>query len=242
MCTKDKPAIAVLRWESGKVPKGLMQLESLPGNSTNVDTYPFPVKFVEVPGACVETIITNPSEIVLNRMIEICKTLEKEGIRAVATSCGFNAIFQQKVAEAINIPFFSSSLLLVPMMHSAIGKKGSIAVITANKGSLTEKHMRECGIRNDMKVRVFGLEEANEWRKIFDDPDKDFDMQSVENEIVETAVEAVRLNNDVKAIVLECTDLPPFAKKISERTGLMVVDFTTMMCFVADALGVRTMY
>ena len=36
--------IAILRWESGHVPQGLMQLEQLPGNSTNLASYPFPVK------------------------------------------------------------------------------------------------------------------------------------------------------------------------------------------------------
>lgn len=29
-----KPKIAILRWEEGLVPQGLMQLEELPGNST----------------------------------------------------------------------------------------------------------------------------------------------------------------------------------------------------------------
>ena len=43
--------IAILRWESGHVPQGLMQLEQLPGNSTNLASYPFPVKLVEVKGA-----------------------------------------------------------------------------------------------------------------------------------------------------------------------------------------------
>ena len=96
MSDNNKPKIAILRWEKGMVPKGLIQLEALPGNSTNPNTYPFPVRFVEVPGACAETVITHPDEKVLQSMTQICKTLEKDGIKLIATSCGFNAVFQQR--------------------------------------------------------------------------------------------------------------------------------------------------
>lgn len=94
---EKKAKIAILRWEQGLVPEGLMQLEAMPGNSTNPETFPFPVKLVEVPGACVETVITHPSQQLLADMIEISKGLvEKDGIKAISTSCGFNAIFQKR--------------------------------------------------------------------------------------------------------------------------------------------------
>lgn len=35
-----KPKIALLRWEKGQVCDALMQLETLPGNSTNPASYP----------------------------------------------------------------------------------------------------------------------------------------------------------------------------------------------------------
>ncbi|MBD8989135.1 MAG: aspartate/glutamate racemase family protein, partial [Clostridiales bacterium] len=90
--------IAILRWESGHVPQGLMQLEQLPGNSTNLASYPFPVKLVEVKGANTDTVILHPSQKLLEDMIQLAKELEKEGVRAITTSCGFNAIFQEALA------------------------------------------------------------------------------------------------------------------------------------------------
>ena len=38
MSDNNKPKIAILRWEKGMVPKGLIQLEALPGKSTNPNT------------------------------------------------------------------------------------------------------------------------------------------------------------------------------------------------------------
>ena len=238
-----KPKIAILRWGEGLVPQGLMQLEELPGNSTNPKSYPFPVRMIHVPGACVETVITHPSQELLENMISICKKLrDEEGILAISTSCGFNAVFQQKLAEGTKMPIFSSSLLQVPFVQNIIGKNRTVAVLTANKGALTKEHFHACGITDDMHVEVIGLENAKEWSKIFDEPDEAFDMQKVQIEIVSAAEEAVRANPEIGAFVLECTDLPPFARKISETTGLPVFDFVSMMSHVAIALGELPIY
>ena len=113
--------IAILRWESGHVPQGLMQLEQLPGNSTNLASYPFPVKLVEVKGANTDTVILHPSQKLLEDMIQLAKELEKEGVRAITTSCGFNAIFQEALANAVDIPVFTSSLLQVPFAQALVG-------------------------------------------------------------------------------------------------------------------------
>lgn len=238
-----KAKIAILRWEEGNVPEGLLQLETMPGNSTNRASYPFPVRLVHVPGACVETIITHPSQEVLNRMIDISKKLaEEEGIQAISTSCGFNAVFQRQLAGALDVPVFTSSLLQVPFVRQMIGRDKTVAVITANKGALTRDHLEFCGITEEMKVEIFGLENAKEFRKIFDCPDDRFDMEAVEDEIVNTAVEAVKQNPNIGGIVLECTDLPPFARKIGQAVGLPVFDFVSMMGHVAMSLGEVTFY
>lgn len=42
-------------------------------NSTNLKSYPFPVKLVYVEGANVETVITHPSQELLANMIRISK-------------------------------------------------------------------------------------------------------------------------------------------------------------------------
>lgn len=240
---KRKAKIAILRWEEGKVPEGLMQLETLPGNSTNPASYPFPVRLVPVPGACVETIITHPSQEVLNRMIGISKKLVvEEGILAISTSCGFNAVFQRQLADALDVPVFTSSLLQVPFVGQMIGDGKKVGVITANKGALTKEHLKFCGITEAHKVEIFGLENAREFRKIFDCPQEPFCLTAVESEIVNVAVEGVKQVPEMGAIVLECTDLPPFARKISQAVGLPVFDFVTMMGHVAMSLGEVTFY
>ena len=174
--------IAILRWESGHVPQGLMQLEQLPGNSTNLASYPFPVKLVEVKGANTDTVILHPSQKLLEDMIQLAKELEKEGVRAITTSCGFNAIFQEALAN------------------------------------------------------------APEWSKIFDHPDDSFDMDLVTEEILNVARQGVKDHPEIGAIVLECTDLPPFARRIREELDIPVFDFNSMIGHVAMALSLVKLY
>lgn len=234
---QDPPALAVFCWEAGQAPRGLVQLEALPGNSTNPATYPFPVRFCRIEGANLDTVLENPSQLVLRRMIEQGHRLAAEGIRAITTSCGFNAVFQQDLAEALDIPVFTSSLLQVPLVSRLIPSGKKIGIVTAKKAALRAEHLRAVGISEEMAVAVFGLEECREWNKIFRAPDDDMDLDAVAGEVVETATRAARTHPEIAAIVLECTDLPPFAPSIRKATGLPVYDYTTLVRFVAASLG-----
>ena len=234
--------IAILRWESGQVPRGLLQLETMPGNSTNPASYPFPVRLVEVKGANAETVILRPSRVILERMIALVKQLEQEGVRAVTTSCGFNAIFQKELAEAVDIPVFTSSLLQVPFAQAIVGKHRSVGIITANRASLTLAHLQACGITEDMNYYIRGLEDCPQWRKIYESPEEPFDMEAVGREIMGAVESGIDDHPNTGIIVLECTDLPPYAEAIRERFDLPVLDINSLIGYVALSLGDLRLY
>ncbi len=233
----ESPRIGILCWEAGQVPRGLVQLESLKGNSTNPESYPFPVRFCRVQGANIQTILENPDRNVLARMIDEARNMVSEGVRAISTSCGFNAIFQHELADGLDVPAFTSSLLQLPMVNRILGGKREIAVITAKKAALREDHFRAVGITPDMPVHVFGMEECPEWNKIFVAPDDDVDLEIIRQEVVDTAMKAIAERPGIGAFVLECTDLPPFAQPIREATGRPVFDFISLINHVSEALG-----
>lgn len=232
-----RPSVAILCWEEGQVPRGLVQLESLRGNSTNADSYAYPVRFSRIEGANVETVLENPDRKILERMIDESRRLvAEEGIRAVTTSCGFNALFQRELARSLDVPVFTSSLLQVPLVSSLIGGK-TVAVITAKKRALKEEHLRAVAIAPSLPLEIIGMEEAPEWNKIFVAPDEEIDLDVVAREVVDRACEAKGRDRSIGAFVLECTDLPPFAQAVRETTGLPVFDFITLVDWVQAALG-----
>jgi hypothetical protein len=231
-----KAEIGILCWEAGHVPRGLVQLESLVGNSTNPDSYAFPVRFCRVKGANIHTILENPSREVLETMIAEAQAMAADGVRAITTSCGFNAIFQEELAEAVDVPVFTSSLLQVPFAQKIAGRKSEVAILTAKAAALKPEHLAAAGITRTDNLHIHGLEGCPQWSKIFTSPDEDMDLAAVRKEIVGVALEAVRSRPQTRAFVLECTDLPPFAEEIRLETGLPVFDFITLVNYAYAAL------
>jgi len=234
MATSKAPLIGILRWEEGCVPRGLMQLEELRGNSTNPETFEFPVKYAFVKGANVHTILENPCPKVLQTMISEARKMEEQGVRAITTSCGFNAIFQRELADAVNIPVFTSSLMQIPFVQNILSKQRTVGVITARKSALTAKHLQNAGIQNQDSIYVEGLEET-EWKKIHLTPDEDLDVAQVKQDIIQLACSMME-KSDIGAFVLECTDLPPFAEAIRKTTGRPVFDFVTLTNYAYQAI------
>ncbi|UUZ71629.1 aspartate/glutamate racemase family protein [Polaromonas sp. P1(28)-8] len=201
--------IGVLCWEKGQVPKGLRQLETLVGNSTNPASYDYPVRFNPVRGANVHTILENPDPTVLRAMIADAQTMAAEGIKAITTSCGFNAIFQQELAESVSVPVFTSSLLQVPFAKRIHGPKSEICILTANAGALRPEHLSSVGITNTEGLHILGLEQCEEWNRMFAEPDVEIDLAAIEQEVLGAALRALEAHPGISAFVLECTDLPP---------------------------------
>lgn len=218
------------------MPKGLQQLETLPGNSTNPASYGYPVRFHHVRGANVHTILENPDSTVLGTMIADAKTMASEGVRAISTSCGFNAIFQRELAAAAGVPVFTSSLLQVPLARQICGPDGEICIITAYSSALGLGHLKAVGIDSMDKLHIMGLEHCAEWNRIFAEPDAEIDLDVIEQEVLGTARRALMEHPGIRAFVLECTDLPPYSAAIRQQTGLPVFDFITMANYLHSAV------
>ena len=157
--------------------------------------------------------------------------MEEQGIGAITTSCGFNSIFQRELADSVNIPVFTSSLMQIPFVLNMIRKQQAVGVITAKKSALSEQHLENVGINKQMLIQIQGMEACTEWNKIFSSPDKDINISIVENDIVSRACSMME-RSDIGAFVLECTDLPPFSNAVRKATGRPVFDFVTLTNFV----------
>lgn len=225
--SSKRPLIGILCWEKGSSPRGLAQLETLPGNSTNPETFAFPLSCRRIKGANIHTILETPCRKVLKSMIDEARNMERQGIRAITTSCGFNAVFQKELADAVRVPVFTSSLMQVPLVQQMLGKERTVGVITAQKAALTEKHLQSVGIDSRAAIHIEGLEACTEWNKIFSSPDEKIDIPTVATDVVRMACSMTE-KTDIGAFVLECTDLPPFADAIRRATGRPVFDFVTL--------------
>jgi hypothetical protein len=212
----------------------------IPGNVGNASTYDFPVRIVNVPDLPTDwwCDARGPDATRLAKVIETARKLEAEGVRAITTGCGFYAIFQREVAEAVRIPVFTSPLLMVPMVHRMLGAKGRVGILTAGAKNLGQRHFEAVGIDPDViPLGIVGLEDCDEFRRVILEESKvEADIDAMEAEVVDAAKKLLRLYPDTEAFVFECSDLPPFSKAVQDVTGLPVFDFITMTRWVYAAV------
>src|SRR3989475_5934874 len=87
------------------------------GDVGNAATFPFPVRYHRVSGATPDLVVRRGAEGLLPAFVQGARALEGEGVGAITTSCGFLAKYQQELAAAVRVPVFTSSLLMVPLVH-----------------------------------------------------------------------------------------------------------------------------
>ena len=239
---EKKPKICILRWEEGQVLPAQLQLESLPGNSTNPASYPFEVMMLRVKGANMDTIEENPCQEMLDRFIVVCKELAAQGVKAITTSCGFTAYYQEGLAAAVPELVFTSALLQVPFIQTMVGPNRKVAVLTANKHHLREEHLRRAKIVDRDHLVILCLFDHPEWGGIYTHPNEEFNLEAVTDEVVGVVRKGLEENSDIGAVVLECTDLPPDSTRIRDELGIPVFDINTMISYVALSLNEYKMF
>ena len=58
------------------------------------------------------------------------------------------------------------------------------------------------------------------------------DVEAVEHEVVEAALQVQEEHPDVGALLLECSDLPPYSAAVQAATGLPVFDWIGFINYV----------
>lgn len=211
---------------------GVLMLETvfprIPGDVGNGWTFDFPVMYRQVTGANPTSVVKNADPALLKPFIEGAQALEAAGCKAIATSCGFLVMFQKEMAAAVNVPVISSSLLQVPFVSRLLGPDKKVGIITAKASSLTEKHFKGAGMEG-CSFAIQGMEEFPEFFRTFIENHDTMDVEKATAEMREAGRKLVRENPGVGAIVLECTNMPPFAYAVQEATGLPVYDVVTLI-------------
>jgi len=216
-------------------PIGILLLDffapHVPGDVANHSTYNFPVKYELIEGMTFDKLL-NRDKSAFDILLQAAKKLQAEGVRGITADCGFFALFQNELAAELDIPVFLSSLLQVPFINSTIGKHGKVGIISAVGKNLDDPaFLGSIGIDYD-RVRVKGLENEKYFPGFGIYETGELYQDEVEKEVVKIALEHIKEDPQIKAILLECSMMPPYGKAVSEATGLPVFDFITMINYM----------
>lgn len=221
------------RQQVGGYSVGIVYIENvnypiMPGNVVNAYTYDFPVRMMAVPNLTNDRLF-NADPSIADDIIATAKHLvEREGVRAISSACGFFGNFHRQVADALDVPVALSSLVQLPWLKNMIKPSQKIGVLTANAAALTPELFKNCGVDDFSNVVVRDMMHSEEFAAVVDMRGH-FDNAKARSEVVDAALSLMEGDDDIGAILLECSDMPPYAAAIQEATQLPVFDFITLI-------------
>lgn len=204
------------------------QFPRLMGDIGNALTWPFPVRYRVVHGALPERMAQpEPDAALLEPFVDAARQLAANGVRAIATSCGFLAAYQAELAAAVTVPVFSSALLQVPMAARTIRPGRRVAILTARE-VLTERHFNGAGwSAQDIPIVQAAPPPDSHFIATFVGNAPTADVAQLRRETAQLT-ERVMQEHAVGAIVLECANLSPFAQIVRRISGVPVFDLYTL--------------
>ncbi len=121
--------------------------------------------------------------------------------------------------------FAASSLMQLPMVARSLGKGRVPGVLTYDAGSLGPENFEANGA--DPTTPFVGMPQGGAFHGLIEGG-QPHDPVAMEREIVEAARDLLARRPDVGAIVLECTNMPPFAHSVAKACSLPVFDILTL--------------
>ena len=223
-------------------PLGILMLEArfarIPGDMGNAGTWPFPVLYRVVRGASPERVVLDGARGLLPAFLEAAEELVRLGAEAITTNCGFLSLFQQQLAAHVRVPVATSSLMQVPWVQALLPPGRRVGLVTVCAATLTPAHLAAAGVPPDTPVA--GTEGGREFYRVLIGAEKDdLDATLAEQDILAAGRDLVAQHPDVGAIVLECTNMPPYAAALRAALGLPVYDIYSMVSWFHAGLRPR---
>lgn len=210
------------------------RFERFPGDIGHPETWPFPVRFRIVAGASAAAATGPDPAGLLAPFIAAGQAMVAEGACAITTSCGFLAIHQKAMAAALPVPVASSALLQAPMIAASLPPGKRLGILTFRAETLSAAHLAGAGC--DPAVPVRGLRPGCAMqRDILGGPPAGFAQR--EADVLQAAEDLQAAMPDLGAILLECTNFPPYAPAIRRALGVPVFDVLTLIAGWRHSLG-----
>ncbi|NOX70507.1 MAG: aspartate/glutamate racemase family protein [Gammaproteobacteria bacterium] len=206
----------------------------IPGDIGNKNTWPFATKFRVVHRALPVDVVFEKAAGLLDDFIEAATSLVAEGVSGITTSCGFLSLFQQDLSNAVNVPVASSSLMQASMVKRLLPTQRQVGILTVSDEALTEEHLRCAAVPEG--TPVVGMSADTEFSRVFLTNQPTLDVQKACSELVATAKMLVNDHPRVGAIILECTNMAPYAHAIGQATGLPVFSMYTFVSWFQAGL------
>lgn len=194
------------------------------GDVGHPDSFDFPVVYKTVYGATPEVIVVNDPRPWVDAFIDAGRDLVEAGCTGLATTCGFLTLVRDDVAKACGVPVAASALECVARVGDGLLDGQVPGILTISQASLSPAHLAAGGVPKGVPIQ--GVDGGHFAKAILGNKTT-LDTDAARREMVEGALALCEANPNVGAIVLECTNMPPYAAEIAAATGRPVHSILT---------------
>ena len=213
-------------------PLGILMLEArfprIPGDMGNAATWPFPVLYKVVEGATPDAVVLKGAAGQLPAFLDAAAELVAHGAEAITTNCGFLSLFQRELAEHVRVPVATSSMIQVPWVQATLPPGKKVGMLTVSGSTLTPRHLEAAGVSAD--TPFVGTEGGREFFRVLILGEKtDMDVALAQQDILDAGRTLMKSHPDIGAIVLECTNMPPYAHALREALNVPIYDIYSLI-------------
>lgn len=217
---------------------GILMLETrfprIPGDIGNAMTWPFPVQYRVVRNATPDRIVRQDATAFADAFIDAAKDLVASGCDGITTNCGFLSIIQDQLAAQIPVPVATSSLMQVAPVQAMLPPGKRVGIMTISKETLTPAHLSAAKV--PANTPVIGTENGQAFTRDILGDAAEIDFDACRQDMRDAARELIETHDDIGAIVLECTNMTPYAAEIRRLTGLPVFSIYTFLTWFQQGL------
>jgi len=220
---------------------GILMLEArfprVPGDMGNAATFPFPVQYRLVEGATPARVVREGAAGLLGPFVDAARDLVRHGVDGITTNCGFLSLFQDELAAAVDVPVATSSLMQVALVNRLLPPGRRAGILTISGSTLSAAHLAAAGVPGNTPIGT--TEDGKEFTRVILGDEPTLDVALAEADNVRAAQDLCARHSGVGAIVLECTNMTPYAAAIATATGRPVFTPADFVAWFRAALVPR---
>ncbi len=219
-------------------PVGILMLDArfprVPGDMGNALTWPFPVHYKIVRGASPDQVVRHNAQGLVPDFIAAARELVADGVDGITTNCGFLSLFQDELAHAVNVPVVASALMQVPILQTVLPPGQRVGIITISRPSLSEDHLNHANVPLD--TPIIGTDGGRELSRVILDDEPEMDVELARLDMIDAGRSLIEEHGNIGAILLECTNMVPYAADLRREFGLPIFSIYTFVTWFQSAL------
>lgn len=197
-----------------------------PGDIGHPASFAVPTRRLIVEGATPARVVRDAADLrgsgLVERFVAAARQLEAQGAAAITTSCGFLVLFQRELQAAVRVPVVTSSLLMLPPLLAA-GRRAGVLTVSAQRLGPAFLEASGVPVEQVAAIPVEGIAPDSVFATTVLGDRPDWDAAQAAADVLDAALRLQRRAPELDTLVLECTNLPPYAAAIERATGWRTV-------------------